>query len=198
MSGCRWGSLWVRLPLASSWRGPWRDDFVLVEIPRAPGPGPGLAPMSGVQTVVVAQGEGDQRLDRWLRRRFPHVTQGRIEKLCRKGEIRVDGARVKGATRIEPGQVVRVPPLPDAPPPEPAARAAGPDAEEAEALRARVLFRDDHMIVLDKPPGLAVQGGSGQQRHLGAMLAVLRFGREDDPRLVHRLDRDTSGLLVLA
>src|SRR6056297_2616957 len=142
MSGCRWGSLWVRLPLASSWRGPWRDDFVLVEIPRAPGPGPGLAPMSGVQTVTVAAGEGDQRLDRWFRRRFPHVSQGRIEKMCRKGEIRVDGGRVKAATRLEAGQVVRVPPLPDSA--APVVKAAGPrisDSDE-EMMKGAVIFRD--------------------------------------------------------
>jgi 23S rRNA pseudouridine955/2504/2580 synthase len=73
--------------------------------------------MSAVQTVTVAQGEGDQRLDRWLKRRFPQITQGRIEKGCRKGEIRIDGARVKPATRVEVGQSVRVPPLPDQPAP---------------------------------------------------------------------------------
>jgi 23S rRNA pseudouridine955/2504/2580 synthase len=69
--------------------------------------------MSGVQTLTVAEGEGDQRLDRWLKRRFPQLTQGRIEKGCRKGEIRVDGVRAKPATRVEVGQSVRVPPLPD-------------------------------------------------------------------------------------
>jgi len=100
---------------------------------------------------------------------------------------------------VAPGQVVRVPPLPkpreDAPTrPEP----AGPSAAEGRMLADAVVFRDDHLIVLNKPPGLAVQGGTGQHRHLVAMLAALRFGRDDDPRLVHRLDKDTSGLLVLA
>ena len=69
--------------------------------------------MSGVQMITVEPGDGDQRLDRWLRRLFPHVSQGRIEKMCRKGELRVDGGRVKGSTRLQAGQVVRVPPLPD-------------------------------------------------------------------------------------
>ncbi|MFQ5566140.1 MAG: RluA family pseudouridine synthase [Paracoccaceae bacterium] len=155
--------------------------------------------MSGVQHLTVGPDEAEQRLDRWFRRRFPQVTQGRFEKLCRRGEVRVDGGRVKASTRVGPGQVVRVPPLPEpredaTPPPEP----AGPSAAEAEALALAVVFRDDHMIVLNKPPGLAVQGGTGQHRHLGAMLAALRFGRDDNPRLVHRLDKDTSGLLVLA
>ncbi|MEM1346886.1 MAG: RluA family pseudouridine synthase [Pseudomonadota bacterium] len=153
--------------------------------------------MSGVQHVSVGEDEAEQRLDRWFRRQFPHIAQGRIEKLCRKGEIRVDGARVKTATRIAPGQVVRVPPLPVAealPAPQPKA----PSEAEAKALQNAVLWRDEHLIVLDKPAGLAVQGGSGQHRHLVAQLASLRFGREDDPRLVHRLDKDTSGVLVLA
>ncbi len=155
--------------------------------------------MSGVQHLTVAPDEPEQRLDRWFRRQFPQLTQGRLEKLCRKGEVRVDGGRVKTSTRVASGQVVRVPPLPEprevtAARPEP----AGPSASEARALTDAVVFRDDHVIVLNKPPGLAVQGGTGQHRHLVAMLAALRFGRADDPRLVHRLDKDTSGLLVLA
>ena len=156
--------------------------------------------MASVEHIPVAEDEAEQRLDRWFRRRFPHVSQGRIERMCRKGEIRVDGARVKGATRVAPGQVVRVPPLPPAENTAVPAERAGapePDAERARALRDAILFRDDHLIVLNKPAGLAVQGGTGQRLHLGALLPVLRFGRPDDPRLVHRLDKDTSGLLVL-
>lgn len=154
--------------------------------------------MSGVQHLTVGPDEAEQRLDRWFRRRFPQVTQGRLEKLCRKGDVRVDGGRVKTSVRIGPGQTVRVPPLPDAPDDAGRPAPAGPDAAEARMLADAVLWRDDHMIVLNKPPGLAVQGGTGQQRHLAAMLPALRFGRADDPRLVHRLDKDTSGLLVLA
>ncbi|PWE32722.1 RluA family pseudouridine synthase [Maritimibacter sp. 55A14] len=156
--------------------------------------------MSGVQTVEIGAGEGDQRLDRWFRRRFPDVPQGRIEKMCRKGEIRVDGGRVKPATRIAEGQSVRVPPLP-----EPQARAAavpaGPRISEADAqmIRDAVLWRDDHIIALNKPPGLPTQGGSGQgDRHVDALAEALRFGLDEKPRLVHRLDKDTSGLLLLA
>jgi len=153
-----------------------------------------------VQQLTVGEDEAEQRLDRWFRRRFPHVTQGRLEKMCRKGEVRVDGGRVKTSSRVAPGQVVRVPPLP-APGPEdarPAAPAPEPSDADARMLADAVIFRDDHMIVLNKPAGLAVQGGSGQTRHLGSLLAALRFGRDDDPRLVHRIDKDTSGLLVLA
>ncbi|MDH3668659.1 MAG: RluA family pseudouridine synthase [Paracoccaceae bacterium] len=153
----------------------------------------------GVQHLTVGADEAEQRLDRWFRRQFPHVTQGRLAKLCRTGQVRVDGARVKPAARIGPGQVVRVPPLPDAeakPAPERDSRPGA--AEDATFLREAVIWRDPQMIVLDKPPGLAVQGGSGQHRHLGRMLSALRFDRDEDPRLVHRLDKDTSGLLVLA
>ena len=153
--------------------------------------------MSGVQNLTVGPDEAEQRLDRWFRRQFPHVTQGRLEKLCRRGELRVDGGRVKASTRIGPGQVVRVPPLPDAPAIIPQVSDA-PDEAETEMLARTVVWRDDHMIVLNKPAGLAVQGGTGQKRHLGALLEAIRFGREDDPRLVHRLDKDTSGLMVLA
>jgi 23S rRNA pseudouridine955/2504/2580 synthase len=151
--------------------------------------------MSGVQQIEVSAGEGDQRLDRWFRRRFPHVPQGRIEKMCRKGEIRVDGARARPATRLAAGQVVRVPPLPEGAPPE------RPDAvSEADArmIRAAVIWRDDHILVLNKPPGLPVQGGSRQRRHVDGMAEALRFGAEERPRLVHRLDKDTSGLLLMA
>lgn len=153
--------------------------------------------MSGVQNVTVAAGEGDQRLDRWLKRRFPQLTQGRIEKACRKGEIRVDGGRVKPATRVEAGQSVRVPPLPDEAPPPPPERPRI-SARDAEMIRATVLYRDDHIIALNKPPGLATQGGSGQERHVDGLAEALKFGLEEKPRLVHRLDRDTSGILLLA
>ncbi|MCG6902875.1 MAG: RluA family pseudouridine synthase [Rhodobacter sp.] len=155
--------------------------------------------MSGVITLTVAEDEASGRLDRWFRRHFPHVSQGRIEKMCRKGEIRVDGGRVKPATRVEPGQVVRIPPLPEAdhrPPPQPQLRDVS-DAD-AEMMRAAVLYRDDHLIVLNKPAGLPSQGGSKQTRHVDGLAEALRFGYPDKPRLVHRLDKDTSGVLLMA
>jgi 23S rRNA pseudouridine955/2504/2580 synthase len=152
-----------------------------------------------VEHLTIGGDEPEQRLDRWFRKHYPHVSQGRIEKMCRKGEIRVDGGRVKAATRVGPGQVVRVPPLPTAvDAPAPAGSAPEPDVDAGRVLREAVLFRDDDLLVLNKPAGLAVQGGTKQRTHLGALLPALRFGREDDPRLVHRLDKDTSGLLVLA
>ncbi len=153
--------------------------------------------MSRVQTIDVAPDEADQRLDRWLRRQFPHLGQGRIEKMCRKGELRVDGGRVKPATRLAAGQRVRVPPLPDAARAQGQARAHVSDAD-ARMIRDTVIYRDDHVIALNKPPGLPVQGGSKLTRHVDGLAEALRFGFEDKPRLVHRLDKDTSGVLILA
>ncbi len=152
--------------------------------------------MSAVQSIEVTPDEGDQRLDRWFRRRFPHVPQGRVEKLCRKGEIRVDGGRVKAATRIEAGQIVRVPPLPDTA--APAINRTRVSDDDAAMMQAAVLWRDDHIIALNKPPGLPTQGGSKQTRHVDGLSEALRFGFDEKPRLVHRLDKDTSGILLLA
>lgn len=156
--------------------------------------------MTGVQTITVAASEGDQRLDRWLKRRFPQLTQGRIEKACRKGEIRIDGARAKSSTRVAEGQQVRVPPLPDRQNTDVIPTSNRPEISEADArmIRDCVLFRDDHIIALNKPPGLPSQGGSGQTRHVDGLAEALRFGLDEKPRLVHRLDKDTSGVLLLA
>ena len=153
--------------------------------------------MSRVQTVTVGPGDGDQRLDRWFKSKFPHVPQGRIEKMCRKGEIRVDGGRVKGSTRVEVGQQVRIPPLPESPAPAPT-KVKISDAD-AKFIRSCVIYKDDHVIALNKPAGLPVQGGSGQgSRHVDGLGEALMFDAEERPRLVHRLDKDTSGVLLLA
>lgn len=153
--------------------------------------------MTGVRQITVASDDGAQRLDRWLRRLHPHLGQGRIERMCRKGEIRVDGGRARPATRLEAGQTVRLPPV-SAGVSAQAARTDEVSPADAAMIRARVIFCDDDVLALDKPPGLAVQGGSGQRRHVDGLAAALRFDRDDKPRLVHRLDRDTSGVLVLA
>ncbi len=151
-----------------------------------------------VTTRTITEDEGDLRLDRWFRRHFPGATQGVIQKLCRTGQIRVDGKRAEAATRLAPGQSVRVPPLPKTE--IKVAEKPAPVFDpllEAEMTKL-VLYRDDHVIVLDKPPGLPTQGGPGITRHLDGMLDGLRYGSEHRPRLVHRLDRDTSGVLVVA
>ena len=150
-----------------------------------------------VQIQAVTEDEADLRLDRWFRRHFPGLTQGVIQKLCRTGQVRVDGKRAETSTRLAPGQAIRVPPLSVPPPPSEDAKPVFSPAIQRE-LEGYILHRDDHLIVLNKPHGLAVQGGPGITRHLDGLLDGLRLGSEHRPRLVHRLDRDTSGALVLA
>ncbi|HUB11313.1 MAG TPA: RluA family pseudouridine synthase [Acetobacteraceae bacterium] len=148
-------------------------------------------------TRTVSADEADLRLDRWFRRHFPGLPQSAIQKLCRTGQVRVDGHRADAATRLAAGQSVRIPPLPAAPP---RAAQAVPDLDPhlIKDLQRLVLYRDDHVVAINKPHGLPVQGGPGITHHLDAWLDALRFGAPDRPRLVHRLDRDTSGVLLLA
>lgn len=151
--------------------------------------------MKTVESVMVEENDGAPRIDRWLRRRYPHLTQGQVEKLLRTGQVRVDGARVKAADRVNAGQIVRIPPLPDAAPRPPIGSLSPKDAD---FIRSLVIHKDNDVIVLNKPAGLAVQGGASTLRHIDGMLEGLRFDAEKKPKLVHRLDRDTSGCLVLA
>lgn len=154
--------------------------------------------MSAVQTRQVGPEDGGQRLDRWLKRQFPQITQILIEKACRKGEIRVDGGRVKASSRIEAGQTVRIPPLPDTPAAPPTPK-TGISPADAEMIQRAVLWKDAHIIALNKPAGLPSQGGSGQgARHVDGLTEALTFGFKERPVLVHRLDKDTSGVLLLA
>jgi 23S rRNA pseudouridine955/2504/2580 synthase len=151
-----------------------------------------------VDTITVRTEDGSSRLDRWFKRHYPRLGHGRLEKLLRTGQIRVDGKRAKAGDRVEPGQAIRVPPLPQADPEERARTAAGVRPQDAAMLQDAVLYRDDWAIVLNKPAGLAVQGGTKAERHIDGMLDALRFGSDERPRLVHRLDKDTSGALLLA
>jgi 23S rRNA pseudouridine955/2504/2580 synthase len=148
-----------------------------------------------VANRIVSDDESDIRLDRWLRRHFPGLNQGAIQKLCRTGQVRVDGRRADAATRLVSGQSVRIPPLPATPQPKPPVEI---DPYAARDVQRLVIYRDDHLLVVNKPHGLPVQGGPGITRHLDALLDALRFGSPERPRLVHRLDRDTSGVLLLA
>jgi len=149
-----------------------------------------------VQLIEVAADDADVRLDRWFKRHFPALGHGRLEKLLRTGQIRIDGGRAKASTRLEAGQKVRVPPLGAE---DEAPRAPRPALDDADAvwIRNLVLHRDPQVIVLDKPPGIAVQGGSKVTRHIDGLLDGLRFDAPDRPRLVHRLDKETSGVLLL-
>ena len=160
-----------------------------------------------VTAHVVSDDEADMRLDRWFKRRFPALALSHLNKIVRKGEVRVDGKRAETSTRLVAGQSVRVPPLsretPKASPVPgglgaPAVKRASAAPQDARALKDMILFEDKHLFVLNKPFGLAVQGGSGTKHHVDGMLQGMADEKGDRPVLVHRLDRDTSGVLLIA
>lgn len=149
-----------------------------------------------VELVYVGEDDADIRLDRWFRRHYPIVAHGRLEKLLRTGQVRVDGKRAKSSQRLTCGQQVRVPPLGDlSETPPPPRDWVSP--EDQSMLLDAILYKDDQVLVINKPAGLATQGGSGITRHLDGMLDALILDGEERPKLVHRLDKDTSGVLVL-
>lgn len=156
--------------------------------------------MAGVEQIRVEDGEAGMRLDRWFKTRFPGLGFGHLQKLLRSGQVRVDGGRVKADSRVEPGMMVRIPPMDvdmkGAGGPLTARSIRGQD--DGDVLRQMLLYEDDKVFVFNKPAGLAVQGGSGVVRHLDDMLEAWRNKKGEKPRLVHRLDRDTSGVLVVA
>ena len=149
--------------------------------------------MREVRNIAVDPGEDGVRLDRWFRRRWPHVSQIQIQKLARSGQIRVDGARAKPEQRLAAGEMIRVPPLPDAPKP---GDKPGLDPRDIAYAKSLVIYEDEEVLVINKPSGLAVQGGTKTTKHVDRLLSAWGEGL-DRPRLVHRLDRDTSGVLVL-
>ena len=154
--------------------------------------------MSGVKLLTVSEDEGEQRLDKWFKRRFPQISQGHVEKMCRTGQVRIDSARAKASDRVAPGMVIRVPPLPETEAPSRPAEGRV-SAADAKMIQNAVLWKDEHIIILNKPAGLPSQGGSGQgDRHVDGLTEALKFGYKDRPKLVHRLDKDTSGVLMLA
>ncbi|MCF6326934.1 MAG: RluA family pseudouridine synthase [Devosiaceae bacterium] len=153
--------------------------------------------MSGVAQKTITEDEDGMRLDRWFGLHFPQVKFGRLQKMIRTGQVRVDKGRVKTSTRLTSGQIVRIPPIDKD---DGASKPAKIRFSETDAnfLRQRILYEDDDVIVLNKPHGLAVQGGSGTARHIDGMLKSLPNKKGEAPRLVHRLDRDTSGCLLVA
>jgi 23S rRNA pseudouridine955/2504/2580 synthase len=164
--------------------------------PRVAKPEPPPLPTK-VQTVTVSADENDMRVDRFLEARFPGLSFSHIQRIVRKGELRVNGKRADSKDRLKEGQSVRIPPLKlDAP------KVVGELSEAAQktrdALKAMTLYEDDDVMVLNKPAGLAVQGGSGTTRHVDQMLEVMRDAKGQRPRLVHRLDKETSGCLLIA
>jgi len=150
-----------------------------------------------IQTANIAGDEDGIRLDRWFKRHYPALTHGRLEKLLRTGQVRLDGKRAKASDHVAVGQAVRLPPQVVHDKVKEAPRAA-PRPESTGNLQDAVLYMDKSVIVLNKPPGLATQGGSGLTQHVDGMLDSLAFEKNQRPRLVHRLDRDTSGVLVIA
>lgn len=175
-----------------------------------------------VEMRYVSADETGMRLDRWFKVHFPDLSFGHLQKLVRTGQVRVEGGRVKTSTRLEGGQGIRIPPLggdgseggADASAgaearkfgssgaPRGAAKTAGvkPGREggDLEFLRSLILFEDKDVMVLNKPYGLAVQGGSGTYRHIDGMLESMRDKDGQKPRLVHRIDKDTAGCLLVA
>ena len=156
---------------------------------------PSTKPAAGVQTVAVTPDESGMRLDRFLEARFPGLSFSHIQRIIRKGELRVNGRRAQPKDRLQAGQAVRIPPLRLDAPRTPAHAAAD---ETSSFLRSITLHEDDDVLVLNKPMGLAVQGGSGTTRHLDGMLETMRDAKGQRPRLVHRLDKDTAGCLLVA
>lgn len=155
--------------------------------------------MAGVEQIAVEAGETGMRLDRWFKTHYPGLGFVQLQKLLRSGQVRVDGSRARTDTRVAPGQLIRVPPL-------------GVDRKQAggltghsirnqddgDVLSKMLLHEDPEVFVFNKPAGLAVQGGSGVTRNVDDMLEAWRNKKGEKPRLVHRLDRDTSGVLVVA
>jgi len=180
----------------ASLESPGRNE---ARINGAKAPQPAVALAATVQTVAVTPDEGGMRVDRFLEARFPGLSFSHIQRIIRKGELRVNGKRAKPKDRLAAGQAVRIPPLKLE---QERARAPGGEADTKtrDFLRSITLHEDADVLVLNKPMGLAVQGGSGTTRHIDGMLEVLRAPGPDGqrPRLVHRLDKDTAGCLLVA
>ncbi len=154
-----------------------------------------------VETLVVTRDEEGMRLDRWFKHRAPAFTLSHLNKIIRTGQVRVDGGRAKISTRVSEGQKIRIPPIRDEQVTEseaPSRARAAALLEDRRAIESMILFEDRGLMVLNKPYGLAVQGGSGTYHHIDGMLDAFMDDSGNRPRLVHRLDRDTSGVLLVA
>ncbi|MEZ7844896.1 MAG: RluA family pseudouridine synthase [Rhodospirillales bacterium] len=155
--------------------------------------------MSQVQIIEVTPAEDGMRLDRWFKTHYPDLGHVQLQKLLRSGQVRLDGGRVKASSRIVELQIIRVPPIE-----EQAARKAQPKQkfkiteEDIELVKSWIIHQDSHLFVINKPSGLAAQGGSGTTRHVDGLLDALKPKDGERPRLVHRLDKDTSGVMLIA
>lgn len=151
--------------------------------------------MSGVTFVKIKPEDDGIRLNRWFLKEYPSLTLGRLQKLLRTKQIKVDGKKAEANTRLSAEQELRLPPLDN----EKAIK--NPDVvskSDTDFIQSMIIFKDDNIIVLNKPSGLAVQGGTNTDRHIDGMLEALKFENSEKPKLVHRIDKDTSGVLVLA
>jgi len=146
----------------------------------------------------VTDDESGMRVDRFLEAHFPSLSFSHIQRVIRKGELRVDGKRAQPNQRLQTGQAVRIPPLRLEAPKLRVDPGGADQQKDREFLKSITLYEDTDVLVLNKPMGLAVQGGSGTKRHLDGMLEVLRNPQGQRPRLVHRLDKDTVGCLLVA
>ncbi len=156
--------------------------------------------LAKVQSLVVAPDEDGMRIDRFLGARFPGLAFARVQSMIRKGELRLDGGRIKAYAKVAQGQTVRVPPLrADDDGVKPTTMGgAGAGNKNRDFIKSITLWEDDDVMVLNKPMGLAVQGGSGTERHIDGMLDAITAKDGQRARLVHRLDKDTSGCLLIA
>lgn len=152
--------------------------------------------MSGVSLVKVKDVDDGMRLNRWFLKYYPNLPLGRLQKLLRTKQIKVDGKKAETSLKLSAGQEVRVPPMDDEK--VLAEREPKISKKDAEFIISLVIYKDNNILVLNKPSGLAVQGGTNTTRHVDGMLDALQFELEERPKLVHRIDKDTSGLLVLA
>lgn len=149
----------------------------------------------GVELRKVKACDDGMRLNRWFLKYYPGLTLGRLNKLLRTKQIKVDGARVDTSMRLSAGQEIRIPPLQAESKP---LEKRSISSRDVDFIRSLVIYKDENIVVINKPSGLAVQGGTGTSRHVDGLLEGLQFEKEEAPRLVHRIDKDTSGILVLA
>jgi 23S rRNA pseudouridine955/2504/2580 synthase len=172
------------------------ERFEPKKAPSAYAPPPVLLP-TAVQTMTVTEDEAGMRVDRFFESKFKGLSFSHIQRIVRKGEVRVDGKRVEPKDRIEAGQKIRIPPL-MLDPAKPMSPEREANSKTLQFLQSIILYEDDDVMVLNKPMGLAVQGGSGTVRHIDGMLDVMTSRDGQRPRLVHRLDKDTAGCLLIA
>lgn len=152
--------------------------------------------MNKAQEIEIQADDDDIRLDRWFKRHYPSLPHAKLQQLLRKGAVKIDNKPATTAMRIKAKQVVRVPPFTTTPQEKPAPLKLS--KKQKDELQSRVIYKNDELIVFNKPSGLAVQGGTKTGVHLDGLLDALTFEAEGRPRLVHRLDKDTSGALLLA